>query len=254
MRTLSLIAIVSVSLALPSSGATLPILSTFDSDSVGLSPSIGGPNQPSGLRVPSGASVLVQSSAFGINSRPVVLDPGAVAVFTSVGYDIPRMSTGVLRVEATVSFDNLLQGYFLQTGVGSSSAVVSRFEAYNGTIFAYGQNVGSFQANVPFRVRMDVDMDSKTWAASIDGNLNGFQDDQVFSGIPFSNDTSVLPYVGFVGADLNNDLNSPYMTRAAYDDISISVVPEPSTFVLIAITLFVLIGRVSRRHSSLPFA
>ena len=77
---------------------TLPIFSDFNSDTPGSPPATGGLNQPDSFVVPSGGSVLVQSSAVGITSQPVELmdDDGE---YVTVNWSFPAVTNDVVRVE-----------------------------------------------------------------------------------------------------------------------------------------------------------
>ncbi len=88
----------------------------------------------------------------------------------------------------------------------------------NGYIYGGGQNIGTYQANNPFRIRMYVDMDTKTWSAVIDNEMDGFDDDVVVTGLDFSNDPNRVLSIHGLGASLSaSQLLGG--TRIAYDDI-----------------------------------
>ena len=137
------------------------------------------------------------------------------------------MTSRIVRVEASVSFDRLTDGFFLQTSV--PSAVVTRLiirasgEIQDGKEFT---PVGEYEPNQPFRVRMDIDMSAKMWSVTVDNELNGFSDDVVFRNLPFLNPANVLPQVGKVNASLSQfgTAAGQGLTTVAYDDISISLV------------------------------
>ena len=213
---------------------TLPACITFDGDTVGTAPSTGGTNQPSALDITGDGSITVESSSNGMNTKPVVLcAPGGE--YLSVNYYFePVAASGIVRVEATVSIDSYLSGYFLQTSV--PTAVFSRFGiSCDGTINDYaGTVVGTYTPNAPFRVRMDVDLDSMLWAATIDNETDGFGNDVTFENLAFCNDHSVLPELGAVHASLNA-FGTQESTTLAYDDISITMVPEPATLFLFSL-------------------
>ena len=93
----------------------LPALINFDADTPGAPPTTGGVNQPTTLSIPPGGTILVQSSANGINTQPVVITVIGPSIFGDVGINIDPVTSGTVRVEATVSFDRLTDGFFLQT-------------------------------------------------------------------------------------------------------------------------------------------
>ena len=123
---------------------TLPVFSTFDGDQVDSPPETGGPNEPTSLIIPQSGSILVRSAANGITTQPVEINDGGSAEYGSVDYIFTQVSTGILRIEATVAFDHLVSGYFLQTSV--PSAVASRLGmTVDGCITNYGSTtIGTY--------------------------------------------------------------------------------------------------------------
>jgi len=218
------------SVAMPAATQEQIALIDFANDVVGSAPALGGPNQPTSLLALSGTTVVVQSSANGINTKPVVLTAAAPNSFGTVDYTFTPVSDGVLRVEATVAFDRLLWGFFLQTAVRSCCAVVTRLDATDTGDIVDDKDrrvVGQYQAGQPFRVRVDVDMTAKSWSATIDNELNGFEDDPVASNLPFENPLSAIPYVGAVDASLAVFPVVPLGGSVAYDDIAVFVPVVP---------------------------
>ncbi len=105
------------------------------------------------------------------------------------------------------------------------SATVTRLDFTPGNrIIAYGTQVGMYQANTPFRVRKYVDMDSKTYSVVIDDEMNGFDDDLVYTDIPFTNSgiTSINRVQASLVAYTNPDVISE--DRIAYDDIVVKII------------------------------
>ena len=194
------------------------IRSNFDEDVADQQPATGGANQPTSLTIPSAGSILVRTSANGIDSQPVELYDGGSTDYVSVNYSFGPVTSGMLRVEATVSFDTLVSGYFLQTAV--PSAVATRLGmASDGRITDYGSStLGQYAANTPFRVRMDIDLDTKTWAAAVDDEMDGFANDPVTEDLEFLNDAAVITQIGQLLASLNT-FGGQGETRVAYDDI-----------------------------------
>jgi hypothetical protein len=211
------------------------IFSTFDADTPGSPPAIGGSDQPTGI-LNTGVGVLVQSSANGIATQPLeVADSDCSAssfYFGGVYYDLPAPITGgVLRIEATVAANQLTTGVFFDTGTDPYGPSVARLYFDNlGSIHdQHGVVVASYAANTPFRLRADIDMDTKTWACTIDDELNGFDDDSVTPGLAFVNDPAGISQVGRVYLDLFGSFNIwtcvPPRT-VAFDDLLI-VAPVP---------------------------
>jgi len=237
----------------PVQAVSLPVLSTFDADTPGLPPTTGGLNQPTGIVVSPNGSVLVQSFANGINTQPVVLSADASGQFMDVFYSFPSIQS--LRAEATISFNRFFDGYFLQTAVFSSGAVVTRLlVTSSGKIEAENRLqtnrpiIGSYTPNEPFRVRLDIDLPNSTWSFVEDTQFNGFLDDSVFSNLPFTNDLNVIPSIGSVNASLSVFPTPPFgvLTTVAYDNILIEPlsqpIPEPSTMLLLGSGLIGLAG------------
>lgn len=204
------------------------VVVNFDRDMPGQPPATGGDGQPSGLIVRDGSSVDVLSEANGITSQPVVLKVPAENVFAGVVTRFEPVTAGVVRIEVTVAFDRFFDGLFLDTSAetgASPSAIVSRL-----IVTADGEvqddktrtTVGRYVPDRPLRVRMDIDMTTKSWAASIDRELNGFGDDSTVSGLPFDNPIAVLPSVGAVwGSLIVFPTASAGETSVAYDDFRI---------------------------------
>jgi len=201
----------------------LLIFSTFDNDTVDLPPpTTGAPSHPTSIVQPVTGTINVKSASNGLTTQPVEInDGGNNNYYGSVDYTFSPFSTGIWCVEATVSINKLLPmyeyGYFLQTYVGISRVVVTRLSMFsNGRIIAGGTQVGTYQANTPFRVRKLVDMDTKTWSVVIDNEMNGFDDDLMFTDLSFTNDP--ILNVGGLGANLHS-YNISGVTSIAYDDI-----------------------------------
>jgi hypothetical protein len=206
----------------------------FDADAEGSLPSTGDTGEPTSLVKEPGTSIMVQATANGIATKPVVLLAQGANQYVSVDTAFPPVAQGLVRVEATVSFDRFARGYFLQTSVGTTTAVVSRLlmtEAGEIKDFAGNVVVGAYVPNQPFRVRMDIDMTVRSWSVAIDDEMNGFEDDPVTPGLAFGNDDFEVPSVGAVGASMQ--LGFPVApTAVAYDDIEVSVMTEAVSLTL----------------------
>ena len=201
----------------------------FDADVAGQLPSLGGANQPTSLTAEPGTSIVVRAAANGIATQPVVLGAQTGQQYVSVNTSFPPVSQGLVRVEATVSFDRLALGYFLQTSVGSATTVVSRLtmnEAGEIKDYMGGVTVGTYAPNQPFRVRMDIDMSARTWSVAIDDEMNGFQDDPVTANLAFANDATAISAVGSVDASMQMSFTTSPPTTVAYDDIEVWLMTE----------------------------
>ncbi len=202
-----------------------PIFSTFDDDTVGLPPALGGSNQPS---VIINGGVLVEASANGIATQPLVIDDDFCdpTYFGGVYYNLPTpVTSGTLRVEATVAFNQLTDSVFFDTAV--STQVTSATRLYiepGGTIVdAFDVVIDSYSPDTPIRFRADIDMDTKTWACTIDNDLDGFANDQVVSGLQFVNAPGIIPQIGSALFALYAGSAACADSRVvAYDDILIA--------------------------------
>jgi len=220
--------------ALSTNGTSEIVDVNFDNDVPGQPPQTGGPGQPTDLFTAPGTTVLVKTSANGIATQPVVLTAQAASQAVYVATMFNPVSEGIVRIEATVAFHRLTDGYFLETGTGSglfSSAIVTRLittasgEIQNNAKLSNYTNrttIGTYAPNQPFRVRMDIDMTSKTWSVAVDDEMNGFDDDPVIMNLPFENPLAVLPTVGLVFAGLDLfPTSSVAPTSVAYDNIKV---------------------------------
>ncbi len=204
------------------SGATgtTPLLSvTFDGDTLTQPP----PAPASIVFDPPGTgTALVQSDANGITTKPLVLTLNmGSSMYGSVDYSFGSVNSGIVVVEATVSFSDWVSGYFLQTAVSGPAAVVTRlWMSSDGRITGYGSTqIGTYQPNTPFRVRMMIDMDAKLWRAAIDSAMNGFDDDPLSAWQQFVN--TGITSVGAVNASLGKMGLYPPIVSVAYDNIFI---------------------------------
>jgi hypothetical protein len=202
------------------------VFSDFQADTPGSPPATGGADQPTGII---GINVQVQSSACGIATQPVQASDvdcsASEFYFGGIYYDLPAPVTDdVLRIEATVAINQLTNGVFFDTSTDYYGSAVARLILKdNGNIVdQFGVVLSSYVANTPMRFRADIDMVSKTWACTIDDELNGFEDDPVTSGLAFVNDPGTISQVGTVWFDLFGSFNKFTCTppRAiAFDDL-----------------------------------
>ena len=199
-------------------------LVNFDDDIPGLPPATGGAGQPSLIYEFPGTTVLVQTSANGINTQPVELTGDPVDWFAMVNVDFTPVSQGTVRIEATTAFDRLLDAFFLQTGASAFGAVVTRLITTSAGEIQDDitrTTVGHYVANQPFRARIDIDMTSATWSVAIDNGPNGFDDDPVVADLPFENPLWAIPYVAAVDAALGLFATIDLPASVAYDDIAV---------------------------------
>lgn len=203
--------------------AAIDALFTFDDDIPTLPPATGGLNQPSSLLASPGTTVSVESTANGIFTQPVVLSVSAPSQFADVRFQFSPVSSGVIRVEATVAFDRLIDGFFFQTSVSPDGAVITRLIATSTGAIAdfFGTILGSYAPNQPFNVRIDVDMSARRWSVTIDNELDGFADDGVIADLPFVNPDAVIPSFGTVHASFNVFPVVVTGASVAYDDIRV---------------------------------
>jgi len=84
--------------------------------------------------------------------------------------DFEPVTSGILRVGFVASFERFAAGYFFQTAMSPTRLVVTRLGiTADGNVNGYFQpTFGQIEAGEPFRVRMDINMDTKTWSAILD--------------------------------------------------------------------------------------
>jgi hypothetical protein len=203
---------------------SLPVLATFTQDTVGALPASGGLNEPTvAPAVPAGTSILVKSESCGLKTQVAEFknNTNATASLTSsLTYGFDSLWTGTLRIEATVSFDALAASIFFQT-LDPFNAMVTRLSTTTGGLIIDNENVtvGSYAANTPMRIRMDIDLQAQTWTYTQDEELNGFADDKTVTGRPY--DTTAVTQINRFQAMLYTAAASP-VTTLAYDDIVIT--------------------------------
>jgi hypothetical protein len=179
--------------------------------------------------------VLVQSSANGIATQPLEAadtdcsaSPSPSFYYGGVYYELHTpVTNGVLRIEATVAVNQLTTGIFFDTDTEDSGPGIARLQLNGlGQITDnVGTVLGDYTANTPLRFRADIDMASKTWACTIDDELNGFEDDMVMAGLAFTNDPAIINQVGRVHLVLYGSFNIFTCTpprSVAYDDVLIT--------------------------------
>ncbi len=81
---------------------------------------------------------------------------------------------------------------------------------------AGGITLGRYAPYQPFRIRMDINLDTMTASVVVDDEMNGFFDDTVHAGLPFSDDNKDLQGVTGVYALMGVAEATP--VSAAYDD------------------------------------
>jgi hypothetical protein len=206
---------------------SLPIHSNFDEDIVDFQPFTGGLNRPTSIQFPASGHILVVSESVGLQTQPVEIYLPDDSEFGSIGYQFEPVSTGTLRVEAIVSIERPVNGYFLQTAAGPSRTIVARLGLNAiGEINGYFEpTIGTYSPGQPFRIRMDIDMDSKTWSVVMDDELNGFEDDELLENLEFLNGPDSVSEVSWLGADLNPFQRSGE-SRIAYDEISVFMLAQ----------------------------
>ena len=105
----------------------------------------------------------------------------------------------------------------------SAGATLLRMHS-NGNILALGNVVGTYQANTPFRVRKYINIDTKRWSVVIDDEMNGFEDDQLFTDLLYDqNDPNMITYISSLHATLcyYSNVNLTHIV-IAFDDIVVT--------------------------------
>jgi hypothetical protein len=227
----------------------LPVFSTFDTDTIGQTPSLGGLNQPSSifLQGSNSPSVLVGANANGISSQSI----DAEFVDSSMGitnvamavYSFSTVNDGILRIESTVSLNQVENVDIAQT-VNSTNAVVLRVTANAlGQLEIGAVPIGLYSPDTPVRFRLDVNLDSFSWQATVDSELDGFSDNPTITGNQFTNDfTNGLPFnvaSAYFGALEGTTPPTGLTYLVAQDNIAIDAIPsstpipEPNTLILL---------------------
>ncbi len=180
-------------LAVSTFAVDLPVYCTFDSDTPGSPPALGGPHQPSEISTPPGGSILVQADANGIASQPCVIDDGGTGNYGLIAFMFEPISTQIIRMEALLSLNQLMNSYPIQT-IDSQAIVAFRMGVNNlGEINDYlGTVLGTYTPGVPFAVRIDANTINETWSCTIDDELNGFEDDFTHTGLEYVNNPDLI--------------------------------------------------------------
>jgi len=190
-------------------------VSTFEFDAPGGAPSVAGLNQPSALSVPAGGGIIVIEDQLGIEGHSAyVFDDDGEHV--DMHWLFTPTFSGVVRTEATLSLSDTMAGYCFQVASGLSAVARVRVDFLN-NIQVGAFVLGEYTPGEPFRVRLDLDMDSNTIAATIDIEMDGFANNSTVSGIPFIN-----PGIGMVDrvlASLNQSGLLVPDAGIAYDDV-----------------------------------
>ena len=218
--------------AAAATGQTLPIYCDFDADIPGNPPLTGGDHQPVQVVAPNDGTLTVETSANGIDAQPCVLDILSAGDLAWLRFAFDPVTAGSVRVAATASFSHLVDGFFLQAGTASDFVAARLLMTSSGEIRDYhGTTVGTYAADTPFGVRLDIDMIAKTYSVQIDDEMDGFADDPPTEALPFVNDPSIINDIGSAYASLNVYGGNPSGTALAYDDIVIRTVdPTPLDF------------------------
>lgn len=222
-------------LAMPRVATAAPqvISVSFDADTVGQSPATGGPGQPSMIGTFSGGTwvagpspwIHVESDAFGLNAKPVVMGPVSHEQAAFLGLNFPAVTHGLVRTEVTVSVDRFVDADFLQADDGVDLYLALQLSAQGEIrteLGEHGTTLGHYAPYLPFRMRMDIDLDAMSASIAVDDEMNGFADDPVLAGLPFSEDDADLQGVAGVYAGMGPVEETVEPVSAAYDDFVIT--------------------------------
>lgn len=218
---------------------SLPFRSGFDADSIGKPPiALKQAHRPTILYTEEGSSILVQESANGVNTQPTVITVNNDRSWATMVYLFYPISDRIVRVEATTSLNRFASGYFAETSTVRYGPLVTRLLFMtDGTIMTETQerqNVGRYRPNSPFRIRMDIDIPTQSYAVTIDPKMNGFHDDTTHENLAFTNSHIYLGSVGAAYFSLNTFPVEPIdVTSIAYDDIYIGVIHATEELYLI---------------------
>lgn len=193
----------------------------FDADKPGQPPATEGANQPTvvGTNDPS-CSVLVQREALGLVNQPVVTTAVGTNHYAGLGFEFAPVTHGIVRTEATVSVERFVDADFLQAADYDNDFYTLLVLSVQGEIRAdlYGGDItlGHYAPYQPFRIRMDINLDTMTASVVVDDEMNGFFDDVLYTGLPFADDNKDLQGVTGVYALMGVTETTP--VSAAYDD------------------------------------
>lgn len=207
-------------------------------------PATGGINQPT-IRQEFSSGWIVSDSALGIDTQPVWISQTGPDAPNNLRSDFAPVSSGMVRVEATVSLnlppenvglllssggpvtlDEEIASDLARIGARMSNLPTGEIFTFQGIIITE-VTLGSFENNKPFRIRIDINLNAKTWSVIIDDELNGFDDDSLVSGLSFNIISNGV--FGTINAFWNclpcttPGGGSALTGQVAYDDISVSV-------------------------------
>lgn len=169
-------------------GVPIPGSIDFESETPGQLPITYGP----GVRAVGAATVSVAVAPNGFTSQAIQMTVSDSSSYAGANYSFTPVSTGGLRIEASLAFDSLINA-MLFIGRTGSTQVFRLSAGTSGTLSGGYGSLGSYVPNVPVRVRCDVDLDREEWALTVDDEGNGFGDDPVFAGLPWVNRPCVVP-------------------------------------------------------------
>jgi hypothetical protein len=193
----------------------------FDADQPGQPPATGGANQPTvaATNDPS-CSVLVQREALGLVNQPVVTTAVGTNHYAGVGFEFAPITHGIVRTEVTASVERFVDADFLQAADADNDFYTLLVLSVQGEIRAdlNGGDItlGHYAPYQPFRIRMDINLDTMTASVVVDDEMNGFFDDVLYTGLPFADDNGDLQGVRGVYALMGVAETTP--VSAAYDD------------------------------------
>jgi hypothetical protein len=240
--TLITLALVFVIVAKSLADVPLPCYTTFNNDTVGQPPSVGGPDKPSYFG--GTGSVTVQATALGINTKPIVLE-AAPNQYAYVSWFFEPIVNSILRFEATISISGSFGNFYTMSLAGDLGQFVDIYSK-NGTLLMRPtfQEVGTYVPGVPFRARIDADPQNQQSYVTIDNELNGFWDE------PTILVTGSTAAVNILSAGFSVNPEMSYSGQIAWDDISLSIVPEPSTLIILGIGTVSLLAYPWRRRKN----
>ena len=236
--------VVGVALLSGTAGAqlALPCFSDFGADTIGATPVLGAPDNPTHLlrSLDTEPMPVVQGSALGLDDKPVTFgvapESGSGALLI---YDFaPNITTAILRAEATVSLSDYASLLIMRSWENSFGLVIGNvYVSEAGAVNGSGAQVGTYEPGTPFRVRMDVDVVAGVYALTVDNELDGFGDDTPVGGLTFTNDPVDVDNVGGFGIGYLNGSTDFAGVTLAFDDVHLREIPGPSALALGAIAL-----------------
>lgn len=177
--------VVAISAATAAFAVSVPFRSTFNLDTVGMPPTLGGPYQPTLMVSPEGSVITVVADSLGLSDQPAELHTpdgwpppylrwNLVPAVTELGVDI----------SFRVSLGQLYSGHFFQASVQDGSIPVRLHATASGLLQLNDGcgaiDVGAYSPGVPINVIVRWAPPDAVWLI-VDGENDGFENNTPFA-------------------------------------------------------------------------